>query len=951
MTLKKMSLKVLSVFMALIMVVGFCAPAVIAAEHDHEHDHDHDRTVEIVYTEKKARDFLESVMNAFLSDDAFFADYAVTEDSYYLAIGDDVDYAAVLAAKLGLGEDQFGVADWDEVDADMIARADLITVSYSESKISGLVADLMDGKTVELDWASLIGESKVKYVDKALDYIVKAATKDRLADNITVDIPDDETIRANVEAYLYGYAQFTKEYTDLVKLISETNTEATVVLLSNYNAFADHGLEVTVGEIVIDLSDYFTADRQDAVNDYINKFLDKIDELEEGFKGAGDVDAVAYDSGAEIPEGIISASLKDYINDVLKEKPEIKDYIEGNITKEELVQDIISRPGSIGGYIEEIEQESGYTIDVWEETLKDEFKEKIEEEVKEEFGESCTEQEIQRIVDERLNNEWEEEFGQYKEEVDAAVKLKNTYEDTIKAYEDELYDLISDLIKKAEKARGVLVDLNSVLDFKTLINFAAALDPAILEEIDFSIILGEGTGEKIMDAQTKLVEKLEAKLIELGWIEEDTFDVMTLDLLYENLEKLDAKTREWFESFDRATVTKMLAGLVVYSDRVTVLTEKGLEEFNAIYSDIAGTEIVINAESVDIGAAFAAPTSILSLIYAGANENFIYVDISGVQTGLDLIEGDVIAAYAGDTSIANATEEGHAYIADQIYEAIADPGGPIIEDCEHVDENFDHICDNGCGKDDMGECSDSKGDGNHTCDYGDQNLDGTGCRVVHSECEDTPGDRNHDCDECGESMGYEHKPEDFSEVTCIQGSYCMECGMKGEGDALGHLDENRDHICERCDYNKVGAHEDEDKDHACDYGCSVPMGVHEDLNLDHVCDYGCREAIGAHEDVDPADHKCDYCGEVMSGHKFGKWSVTKEATTKEEGERVRVCSICGFEEIGIIARLDGLSTGEIIAIVVASVVVVGGVGFAIYWFGFRKKRLAKKAAAEATKKK
>ena len=52
MTLKKMSLKVLSVFMALIMVVGFCAPAVLAAEHEHE------KKVEFTYTQEKLKSFV-----------------------------------------------------------------------------------------------------------------------------------------------------------------------------------------------------------------------------------------------------------------------------------------------------------------------------------------------------------------------------------------------------------------------------------------------------------------------------------------------------------------------------------------------------------------------------------------------------------------------------------------------------------------------------------------------------------------------------------------------------------------------------------------------------------------------------------------------------------------------------------------------------------------------------
>jgi hypothetical protein len=87
---------------------------------------------------------------------------------------------------------------------------------------------------------------------------------------------------------------------------------------------------------------------------------------------------------------------------------------------------------------------------------------------------------------------------------------------------------------------------------------------------------------------------------------------------------------------------------------------------------------------------------------------------------------------------------------------------------------------------------------------------------------------------------------------------------------------------------------------------------------------------------------CDYCGQRMSTHKYGKWQTTKEATKKEEGEKVRTCTICGHNDVATIPCLEGLSTGAIIAIVIVSIIAVGGIGFAIYWFGYRKQMLFKK---------
>ena len=55
---------------------------------------------------------------------------------------------------------------------------------------------------------------------------------------------------------------------------------------------------------------------------------------------------------------------------------------------------------------------------------------------------------------------------------------------------------------------------------------------------------------------------------------------------------------------------------------------------------------------------------------------------------------------------------------------------------------------------------------------------------------------------------------------------------------------------------------------------------------------------------------CDMCGNTfnysvlpLAPHTFGEWKVTKEATSFEYGERMRSCSVCGFEEKESIEKL------------------------------------------------
>lgn len=105
--------------------------------------------------------------------------------------------------------------------------------------------------------------------------------------------------------------------------------------------------------------------------------------------------------------------------------------------------------------------------------------------------------------------------------------------------------------------------------------------------------------------------------------------------------------------------------------------------------------------------------------------------------------------------------------------------------------------------------------------------------------------------------------------------------------ALGHKDENTDHVCDNGCEEYQGEHKDANKDHACDYGCSVAIGEHVDTNKDHACDYGCSEAIGEHKDsATDNDHVCDHgCGEVL------------EECSDKTGDGNHNCDVCGTADV------------------------------------------------------
>ena len=116
-----------------------------------------------------------------------------------------------------------------------------------------------------------------------------------------------------------------------------------------------------------------------------------------------------------------------------------------------------------------------------------------------------------------------------------------------------------------------------------------------------------------------------------------------------------------------------------------------------------------------------------------------------------------------------------------------------------------------------------------------------------------------------------------------------------------------------------------------------------DHTYDNTCDVDCNECgasrtPGDHEYDNNCDELCNICGGKRRtlGHVFGEWTVSKEATKKEEGQEYRACIHCNEIEIRSIAKLP--SNGGTVAIIVSSSVVgVGGAGFAGYWFIFRKR--------------
>ena len=76
-------------------------------------------------------------------------------------------------------------------------------------------------------------------------------------------------------------------------------------------------------------------------------------------------------------------------------------------------------------------------------------------------------------------------------------------------------------------------------------------------------------------------------------------------------------------------------------------------------------------------------------------------------------------------------------------------------------------------------------------------------------------------------------------------------------------------------------------------------------SLTHVEEDSTCKIQGVSYDIcDMCENTFNYTVLPLVPHTFGEWKVRKEATSFEDGERVRTCSVCGFEETEKIEKLQ-----------------------------------------------
>ena len=212
-----------------------------------------------------AVDALVDAVNA-LIEEATTADLVIDDDFKYIAIGDGSaapeSYVEKLAAALNAEAAENGVNEIEMVNyakagntvtaerANLsdVTGADLITIGFSNVEfLSKAVANAGNGE--KMDWAAVVGEENVQYVDQLLAEVAAKITE------TGIEGESAAMVNAAIEAYAYAAVLYATELPELVNDIHAVNPDALVIIVGMYNPMA--GVTISLTEnATLDISEY-----------------------------------------------------------------------------------------------------------------------------------------------------------------------------------------------------------------------------------------------------------------------------------------------------------------------------------------------------------------------------------------------------------------------------------------------------------------------------------------------------------------------------------------------------------------------------------------------------------------------------------------------------------------------------------------------------------------------
>ncbi|MBE6702907.1 MAG: hypothetical protein E7585_05810 [Ruminococcaceae bacterium] len=258
------------------------------------------------------------------------------------------------------------------------------------------------------------------------------------------------------------------------------------------------------------------------------------------------------------------------------------------------------------------------------------------------------------------------------------------------------------------------------------------------------------------------------------------------------------------------------------------------------------------------------------------------------------------------------------------------------------DHDYDNDCDTTCN-----ECSVVREVGDHQYD--------NDCDTVCNECSAVrsvePHAGEYDCSGTCASCGAvitpkkNHESDHACDATC---KYCHEDVVTTT--AQHTYDNNCDTTCNEC--SAVRSVEP----HAGEYDCSNTCATCGAAITPAAHTYGAWQ-----EHSDTQHKKACICGDVQyANHIWGEPVISKTPTVDATGEKTYACADCEAVRTEVLAKLPasstddsnadqggsaadvqnqkGLGTVAIVAIAVGGAAIVSAGGFAIYWFGIRRKK-------------
>ena len=200
-----------------------------------------------------------------IADLVGYANLKLDGSSTYVALGDGTaapkGYVELLAAQL---KEQYGIAGYTNYSvagntvgteketvasrADL-AAADLITIGFGNvTMLSNAFENAFGFTAAEYDWASLVGEDRVQYVDAVLGEVYGQIAE------IGLDEETTEMLNTVVEGFAYGAVEYAIELPELITAIREVNADAVIVIVGQYNPL--DGAVLKFGNTAVDVSEY-----------------------------------------------------------------------------------------------------------------------------------------------------------------------------------------------------------------------------------------------------------------------------------------------------------------------------------------------------------------------------------------------------------------------------------------------------------------------------------------------------------------------------------------------------------------------------------------------------------------------------------------------------------------------------------------------------------------------